>query len=75
MSLRQISLRRLSLQTPLLKLQSKVEQRVLQLKKRESRQRLQQRRLERHQHQPVSPRQGHQISSQKQRLSQSRSVT
>ena len=73
-SLLQISLRRQSLQRPLVKLQYKVEERLLQLKK-ESRQRLRQRNQERHQHQPVSRRQEHQISSQKQRLSQSRSVS
>ena len=79
MSLLQISLRRQSLQRPLVKLQYKVEQRLLQRKKkrkkRKESQRLRQRKLERHQHQPVSPRQEHQISSQKQRLSQSRSVS
>ena len=80
MSLLLISLRRQSLQRPLVKLQYKVEQRLLRLqrkkrKKKKESQLLRQRKLERHQHQPVSPRQEHQISSQKQRLSQSRSVS
>ena len=81
MSLLQISLRRLSLQRPLVKLQYKVVERLLRhrrkkrKKKKESLQQLRQRRLERHLHQPVSQRKEHQISSRKQRLSQSRSVS